>query len=48
MASVRFQAFAAIEAKLEVVRAALDWIKVIRDPREPIGEDQLNALVLAK
>lgn len=47
MASVRFQALAAIEAKLEVVRGTLDWLKVIRDPREPIGEDQLNALVLA-
>ena len=47
MASVRFQAFAAIEAKLEAVREALDWLKVIRDPREPIGEDEMNALVLA-
>lgn len=47
MASVRYQAFAAIEAKLETVRASLDWLKVIRDPREPIGEDEMNALVLA-
>ena len=47
MASISFQAFAAIEAKLETVRATLDWSKVIRDPREPIGEDEMNALVLA-
>ena len=48
MASVRFQAFAAIEAKLELVRAALDWKNLIRNPGElAIGEDQMNALILA-
>jgi hypothetical protein len=46
MASVRFQAFAAIEAKLELVLKALDWKTLVRDPRDPIGEDQMNALVL--
>ena len=46
MASVRFQAFAAIEAKLELVRQELDWASLLRDPRDPIGEDQMNALVL--
>ena len=46
MASVRFQAFAAIEAKLDLVREGLDWPTLLRDPREPIGEDQMNALVL--
>lgn len=47
MASVRLQIFDAIEAKLELVRAQLDWTSVQRDPREPIGDDQMNALVLA-
>lgn len=47
MASVRYQAFAAIEAKLETVRGVLDWLSLIRDPREPTGEDQMNALLLA-
>lgn len=46
MASVRQQAYARIEAKLELVRAALDWSAVLRDPRVAVGEDQMNALVL--
>lgn len=46
MASVRFQGFAAIEAKLASVRDALGWLSVLRDPRGPVGEDQMNALVL--
>lgn len=48
MASVRHQAFAAIEAKLEVVRSTLDWLSLIRNSREAaIGEDQMNALLLS-
>ena len=47
MASVRRQAFAAIEAKLEIVRALLDWRTLVINPRVPIGDDQMNALVLA-
>ena len=47
MASVRRQAFAAIEAKLEIVRALLDWRTLVINPRGlMIGEDQMNALVL--
>lgn len=46
MASVRMQIFDAVEAKLELVRDALDWALVLRDPRVPVGEDQMNALVL--
>lgn len=47
MASVRMQAFMAIEAKLELVRQALDWRTLIVNPREPVGEDQLDAILLA-
>lgn len=47
MASVRFQMFDAIEAKLQDVRDALGWNAVLRDPRNPVGEDQMNALLLA-
>lgn len=46
MASVRAQILAAVEVKLETVRASLAWQSLIRNPREVIGEDQLNALVL--
>ena len=46
MPSVRMQAFLAIEAKLQLVLEALDWAKLAVNPRGPIGEDQLNALVL--
>lgn len=46
MASVRYQIFDAVEDKLELVRDALDWALVLRDPRVPVGEDQMNALVL--
>ena len=47
MTSLRGQIFDAIAAKLEAVRAALDWQTLLRNPREPVGEDQMNALVLA-
>ena len=46
MASVRMQAFLAIEEKLELVRGALGWAKLIVNPRTPLGEDDLDALVL--
>lgn len=46
MASVRMQIFDAVQAKLALVRDRLDWLTVLRDPRVPVGEDQMNALVL--
>ena len=46
MGSVRAQILAAVEELLEDVRAGLDWATVIRNPRERIGEDQMNALVM--
>lgn len=46
MTSVRFQIFDAVEDKLETVRAALGWTTVLRDPRTPVGEDQMNAVIL--
>lgn len=47
MASVRMQAFDAVEVKLQAVQAALGWQNTLRDPRELVGEDQMNAIVLA-
>lgn len=47
MASVRMQIFAAITEKLNAVMTDLDWQNVILNPRDPIGEDQMNALILA-
>lgn len=46
MASVRRQIFLAVQAKLELVAEALGWAGVLVNPREPVGEDQMNALVL--
>jgi len=46
MASVRMQILDAVEAKLSSVAATLGWQAVIRDPREPIGEDQMPVIVL--
>lgn len=46
MASVRAQILAAVLVKLGQVRVALLWTSVLRNPREPVGEDQLNAIVL--
>jgi len=48
MASVRRQIFDAVEAKLEAVRADLGWKTVLRNPREKVGEDQMNAIVLSE
>jgi hypothetical protein len=46
MASLRAQIMAAAQAKLQVVVELLDWTTLIRNPREPLGEDQLNAVIL--
>lgn len=46
MASVRAQIFAEVEARLATVRETLEWATLLRNPREPVGEDQMNALVL--
>jgi hypothetical protein len=46
MASVRAQIFARVQTKLEAVSAALGWKGVLRNPREPLGEDQFNTIVL--
>lgn len=46
MPSVRAQILAAITAKLELVKTDLGWANVIRNPREVVGDDQLNAIVL--
>ncbi len=45
MASVRAQILALVEVKLGLVAEALDWAGVLRNPRDPVGEDQLNAIV---
>lgn len=47
MASVRSQIFTAIEAKLDAVVSTLGWQSRITNPREPIGEDQMHAILLA-
>lgn len=46
MPSLRAQILAAAEAKLETVRAQLDWTSLLRNPREPVGQDQFDALVM--
>lgn len=46
MASVRLQAFLAIEEKLELVLQALDWNRLIINPRVSLGEVDLDALVM--
>lgn len=48
MASLRMQIFDAVEAKLELARVALAWTTVLRNPREPIGQDQMNGIVLGE
>ena len=47
MASLRAQIFAAVAAKLETVRQTLDWTSLLVNPRDDVGEDQLNAVLLA-
>ncbi|MEV5021417.1 hypothetical protein MRBLMA1_001239 [Sphingobium sp. LMA1-1-1.1] len=46
MSSVREQVLQAVLAKVEGVKAALSWVTAVRNPRDPLGDDQLNALVL--
>lgn len=47
MASVRAQIFAAVKTKLDGVVLALAWNGSVHvNPREPLGDDQLSALVL--
>ena len=45
MASVRMQIFNAIEAKLDNVQLQLDWAKRVTNPRDQLGEDEMNAIV---
>lgn len=47
MTSLRFQIFDAVEEKLQRVCEELGWQGVIRNPRNEIGEDQMNAILLA-
>ncbi len=46
MTSLRAQILAEVEAKLQAVVEQLDWAALLRNPREPVGEDQLNAVVM--
>lgn len=46
MASVRAQNLAAVFAKLEAVRLAINWTSCLRNPRDTIGVDQMNAIVM--
>lgn len=46
MSSVRAQILAAVKTKLDQVKTDLSWATVVHNPREAIGEDQLNAIVL--
>lgn len=44
MTSLRGQIFAYIETKLGTVKTALGWQSLLINPREAVGEDQMNAL----
>lgn len=46
MPSVRKQIFDAVEAKLDLVLTDLGWATRLTNPREPFGEDQMNAIAL--
>ncbi|UZW55554.1 hypothetical protein NUH86_01745 [Sphingobium sp. JS3065] len=46
MSSVREQIFQAVFAKIVAVRDALEWATAVRNPSEPLGDDQLNALFM--
>ena len=46
MASVRMQNLLAVKAKLDAVLAELGWTTCIRNPRDTIGVDQMNAIVM--
>jgi len=47
MASVRMQILTAVKDKVDLVAETLGWPNVLVNPREPIGEDQFNAIVIA-
>lgn len=46
MPSVRAQLATKVMERLEAVRVDLDWQSLIRNPRDPIGEDQMNAIIM--
>lgn len=46
MTSLRRQILTRVEQKLDAVLADLAWKERVTNPREPIGEDQMNTLVL--
>lgn len=46
MASIREQILQAVLVKLEAVLVDLSWQTAIRNPRDPLGEDQINAIVM--
>lgn len=46
MASVRAQILATVETQLGEVKDDLGWSTLVRNPREPIAEGQMNALIL--
>lgn len=46
MASVREQILELVEVKLGAVAAMLGWANCIRNPREDIGEDQMDVIAL--
>lgn len=46
MSSVRKQILDTVEAKLAIVLADLAWQTLLVNPREEVGEDQLNAIVM--
>lgn len=46
MASLRSQILSAAEAKLEAVKTGLAWTSMLRNPREQVGQDQFDAIVM--
>lgn len=48
MASLRAQIIATVMSKLDQARDDLGWKTLLRNPREPVGEDQFNAILLGE
>lgn len=46
MASVRAQIFAKVEEKLTAVLDDLEWTTFKRNPRDPLGVDEMNGIVM--
>lgn len=46
MPSVRAQIFGEVQEKLDDVLSGLGWKSLLRNPRELVGEDQFNAIVM--